>query len=314
MDWFHCMRCIVMPEDFESASSMPTFFLTSCGHILCAPCTNNDLSSCTKCGSSPIQMMAISDDMPDDIKGLFTPVGDSIKSIYKGIAFQTAHAEHLFDGITKKEEHLSRKNDQMSQNLSEAYSKINLLTEKLNAMTLKLEAAERLNEKYKQDAMDYGHGSRMMNHGAEISPDKRAAKGNNPFSRMLTSPPVKRRPNAPFEQKRRPVEPSFPEGMSVHPVLTAKTPDELRKALMDPLGLGRPKPACEMPTGAKSPPYVRRLDMDAAESDNSRKRSAYHMPRRAKSPPPAPGRRYEMKQREELRRMAHSPPLSMFHW
>ena len=246
-------------------------------------------------------MMAISDDMPDDIKGLFTPVGDSIKSIYKGIAFQAAHAEHLFNGMTKNEEHSSRKNEQMSQHLSEAYSKINLLTEKLNAMTLKLEAAERLNEKNKQDAMGYGLGLRRMNRGVEISPDKRAAEGNSPFSRMVTSPPVKRRPNTPFEWKCCPVEPSFPE-VSVHPVLTAKTPYELRKALLEPLSLGRPKPACEMPMGAKSPPYVRR------------KRSAYHMPRRAKSPPSAPGRHYEMEQREELRRMARSTPLSIFHW
>ena len=319
------MSCMVQPEDFESVAAMPTFFFTSCGHVLCSPCTNNNQTFCTKCGSSPIQMMAISDDMPDDIKGLFTPVGDSIKSIYKGNMFQSAHAEHLFEGMKKenehwsqKTEHLSQKIDHLSQHLSEANSKINSMTKQMEVMTLKLEAAENLKKKNKQDAMGFGNGSRMMFYGADISPPRGGSRAGNHFSRTVTSPPVKRkgaqqRPKAPFEPKRRPDGASFPDGMSVHPLLTAKTPDELRKALVDPLNLGRPKPASEMPRGAQSPPYARRLDMDAAERNESRKRTAYQMPREARSPPRG-GRRNEMEQREALRKMAGSPPLNMFPW
>ena len=82
---------------------------------------------------------------------------------------------------------------------------------------------------------------------------------------------------------------------------------------MDPLDLGRPKAAHEMPRGAKSSPYVRRLDMDAVERDEPRNRTAYPMPRGARGPSPL-GRRTEMEQREALRKMAGSPPLNMFPW
>ena len=322
MDWFHCMSCMVQPEVFESVDVMPPFFFTSCGHVVCAPCTNKynqNPTLCAKCGSSPIQMITINDDMPDNVKDLFPPVGDSIKGIYKGNAFQSAQAEHLFKGIMKKIEQLSRKTEQMSKHVTDADSKINTLTKEVEALTLKLEAAERLKKMNEEQAMGNRHHSRMRFYGAETSPEKRDPRVNNQFSRMVTSPPVKRkdaqqRPRAPFEPKRRTGEHSFPEGMSVHPLLTAKTPDELRKALLDPLDLGRPKPAHEMPRGAQSPPYVRRLDMDAVERDEPRNRTAYARPRGARSPSPPRMRRTEMEQREALRKMAGSPPLNMFPW
>ena len=310
----------MQPEDFDSVAAMPTFFLTNCGHVLCGPCTNNNLTFCTKCGSSPIQMMAISDDMPDDIKVLFQDVGDSIKSIYKGNMFQSAHTEHLFEGMVKDKD----------QKETGHNSKVDSLTKEIEALKLKMETLEdlkleneRLKEKIKQNAKGNGNVSRKMFYGAETSPARRkaqyigSARANHHFGDMVTSPPVKRkdgaqqRPKAPFVQRRRPDEVSFPDGMSVHPLLTAKTPDELRKALMDPLNLGRPKPASQMPRGAQSPPYVRRLDMDAVERNESRKRTAYQMPREARTPPH--GRRHEMEQREALRKMVGSPPRRKHH-
>ena len=305
MDWFHCMSCMVQPEDFESAAAMPAYFLTSCGHVLCGPCTNNNLTFCTKCGSSPIQMMAISDDMPDDIKVLFQDVGDSIKSIYKGNMFQSAHTEHLFEGMMKNMEQMSLRDSDLS-------SKVNSLTKELEAAKLEIERLKKII----QDARVNENPSRMRFYGAENSPVKRAARA---FRGMATSPLKKggqQRPKAPFEPKRRPDEASFPDGMSVHPLLTAKTPDELRKALVDPLNLGRPKPASEMPRGIKSPPYVRRLDMDAVERDESRKRTS-ELPRGIKSPPYVRRPRPDMnvfekdesrKRSSELPRGLKSPP------
>ena len=317
MDWFHCMSCMVQPQDYESVDSMPPFLFTSCGHVICAPCTNKynqNPTLCAKCGSSPIQMITINDDMPDNVKDLFPPVGDSIKGIYKANAFHSAQAVHLYEGMKKKIEQLSRKTEQMSKHVTDAESKITNLTKEVEALTLRLEAAERLEEQ----AMGNRHHSGMRFYGAETSPEKRDPRVNIEFSRMETSPPSKRkdaqhRPRAPFEPKRRTGEHSFPEGMSVHPLLTAKTPDALRKALMDPIDLGRPKAAHEMPRGAQSSPYVRRLDMDAVKRDEPRNRTAYPMPRGARGPSPL-GSRTEMEQREALRKMAGSPPLNMFPW
>ena len=288
----------MQPEDFESAAAMPAYFLTSCGHVLCGPCTNNNLTFCTKCGSSPIQMMAISDDMPDDIKVLFQDVGDSIKSIYKGNMFQSAHTEHLFEGMMKNMEQMSLRDSDLS-------SKVNSLTKELEAAKLEIERLKKII----QDARVNENPSRMRFYGAENSPVKRAARA---FRGMATSPLKKggqQRPKAPFEPKRRPDEASFPDGMSVHPLLTAKTPDELRKALVDPLNLGRPKPASEMPRGIKSPPYVRRLDMDAVERDESRKRTS-ELPRGIKSPPYVRRPRPDMNafEKDELPRGIKSPP------
>ena len=45
----------------------------------------------SRCGSSPIQMMAFSSDMPGDVAFLFQDVGDAIKGIYKANLFQSAH-------------------------------------------------------------------------------------------------------------------------------------------------------------------------------------------------------------------------------
>ena len=98
----------------------------------------------------------------------------------------------------------------------------------------------------------------MWSYEAETSPEKRDPRVNNEFSRMEPSPPLKmkdaqQRPRAPFEPKRRTGEHSFPEGMPVHPLLTAKTPDALRKALMDPIDLGRPKAAQDSPNAPELP-------------------------------------------------------------
>ena len=56
-----------------------------------------------------------------------------------------------------------------------------------------------------------------------------------------------RRLRAPFEQSRRPEGSSFPDNVPVHPLLSARTPAELRRYRVNPVDLGRPVPASEMP-------------------------------------------------------------------
>ena len=46
LEWFHCMKCLVQVEDFESGAAMPAFFLTSCGHVLCGGCA--DKKACSR--------------------------------------------------------------------------------------------------------------------------------------------------------------------------------------------------------------------------------------------------------------------------
>ena len=79
-----------------------------------------------------------------------------------------------------------------------------------------------------------------------------------------------KRPRHPFEQRRRTEGTSFPDGVPVHPLLSAKTPAELRKYQVNPVDLGRPMPASERPRGEPSPSYARQLVMDAGNEQRHR--------------------------------------------
>jgi len=107
LEWFHCMKCLVQVEDFESGAAMPAFFLTSCGHVLCGGCA--DKKACSRCARSPVQMMPISGDMPDEVAVLFEDASKAVKNIYKSLNFQAGHTMNFFDGMKKKKERLSQK-------------------------------------------------------------------------------------------------------------------------------------------------------------------------------------------------------------
>jgi len=79
-----------------------------------------------------------------------------------------------------------------------------------------------------------------------------------------------RRLRHPFEQRRRTEGTSFPDGVPVHPLLSDETPAELRKYQVNPVDLGRPMPASEMPRGAQSPSYARQLFMDVGNERRHR--------------------------------------------
>ena len=179
MEWFHCMKCLVQPEDFKSGAAPRGFVLTSCGHVLCAHCT--DKNACSKCACSPVQTVPVSGDMPADIMVLFEDPADTIKSIYKGNLFQSGHTKHLVEGVSKRNERLSRKEAELTSTVRHLTKELAEVREQMEAMKLE---NKRLGEK--------------VNH------DERARS-----SRAL------------FEQRRRPEASSFPDNVPVHPLLSA---------------------------------------------------------------------------------------------
>ena len=68
--------------------------------------------------------------------------------------------------------------------------------------------------------------------------------------------------------------------------MSPQTPAELRKYRVDPLALGRPLPASEMPRDSRSPPYARRLVMDAGHEQRHRPGATAASPMSV-SPPPS---------------------------
>ena len=78
---------------------------------------------------------------------------------------------------------------------------------------------------------------------------------------------------------------------------------------MDPLDLGRPKPASEMPRGALSPSYARRLDMMDAGNEQRHRPGATAASPMSVSPPPRRASNVDV-----LRKMGGSSRLNKFPW
>ena len=75
----------------ETDDRLLTTFKATSFQLIVAAKSHGTTESLTRCGSSPIQMMAVSNDMPDDVAFLFRDVAADIKSIYKANMFQSAH-------------------------------------------------------------------------------------------------------------------------------------------------------------------------------------------------------------------------------
>ncbi|XP_059054742.1 probable E3 SUMO-protein ligase RNF212 [Achroia grisella] len=101
MDWIHCNNC------FSQLEPGITLNLTSCGHMFCCNCLENDIKQNTTClvCRVPCSVMRLVPDMKPEIQDYFTEPEEIIKKCCEVLQFQKQHRRRLLSYLfqsTKK--------------------------------------------------------------------------------------------------------------------------------------------------------------------------------------------------------------------
>ncbi|XP_059471122.1 probable E3 SUMO-protein ligase RNF212 [Neocloeon triangulifer] len=91
MDWIHCNACGVQPSKDKSRK----FQLTSCGHIFCNQCAEQNTNpACKVCGTK-CTMIQLTSQMPPEIQHYFSDPDEVIKKALQIMSFQKGHRLRL---------------------------------------------------------------------------------------------------------------------------------------------------------------------------------------------------------------------------
>ncbi|CAI4231661.1 unnamed protein product [Auanema sp. JU1783] len=173
-DLLHCMICFVRPAGRNK------FFISSCGHVFCEKCTDDDIllpwSTCKKCHNPEARLLEINSSLPPEVRDLFLPLEETLESFLKDLnrtlKFQENHRNRMM-------KHLAGKGDQVEK--LQKYCK----TEVKKQEAYRQEVAKL--EEFKRKAVNE---IRRLNH------KNKAKKIPDPNTTILASnlqPPVSRR-------------------------------------------------------------------------------------------------------------------------
>ncbi|CAH1402305.1 unnamed protein product [Nezara viridula] len=96
MDFFHCNNCYVQPGPPLNKK----FWLTNCGHSFCHDCINTSDPKCKAC-LNDCKYMAVND-MPADLKQLFSDPVKELKKAVKILSIQNKHCQIYMEEYVPK--------------------------------------------------------------------------------------------------------------------------------------------------------------------------------------------------------------------
>ena len=116
-DWIHCNRCTILLKDAKSIGLV--FYLTNCGHILCARCrTAISSNSCPVC-QVVCNTVELNARIGPEIQVFFSEPAQLLKKHQKSelqvVEFQTQHIKRLLNSLQQERAQFDAENKQLQE-------------------------------------------------------------------------------------------------------------------------------------------------------------------------------------------------------
>ncbi|XP_072932533.1 E3 ubiquitin-protein ligase RNF212B-like [Epargyreus clarus] len=186
MDWIHCNNCFIQLEPGI------TLHLTSCGHMFCNNCLNNEgkESTCLVC-RAPCSVMKLVPDMNPEIQDYFTDPEELIKKSCEVIQFQRQHRRRLLSYLLQSTKKFYTARTELKR-MTELCQKQHIQLKEYHKIIKKLEAQLNQPKQASPFSVPISPGSHLSPSFVQTTPTyKRPAKStpyNQPYQSSLVTP------------------------------------------------------------------------------------------------------------------------------
>ncbi len=97
LEWVHCNVCYAQPHP-----SGKSYFLSSCGHIICNGCKDGarPLGSCPECSKQGgVTWVKLTSKLPPEVVSYFTNPKELVAKLKRTVDFQSMHQDKLLGGL-----------------------------------------------------------------------------------------------------------------------------------------------------------------------------------------------------------------------